>query len=62
MSKLQCVGNYIIAKQKGKCCVCGKPTRIVEMNYEDFVCSPECEVVLDKEYQDRLAKMPEIDL
>ena len=53
-------GNYIISNNIRPCCVCGRPTNFVEVNYESFVCSKECEVELDKEYQDWLAKTPEI--
>ena len=53
-------GNYILSNNTKPCCVCGKQTNYVEINYESFVCSPECEAVLDKEYWDWLAKKPEI--
>lgn len=53
-------GNYIVVENPGMCCVCGKPTHAVEINYEEFVCSNECEAVLDKEYLDWLAKKPDI--
>lgn len=54
-------GNYILSNNTRPCCVCGRLTNYVEINYESFVCSQECEAVLDKEYQDWLAKTPEIN-
>ena len=34
--------NIIRAKEKGYCCVCGRPTEYVEINYEGYFCSDEC--------------------
>lgn len=39
----KCDDSYFIAKEEGKCAVCGKPTHRVEMNYETYICSDECE-------------------
>jgi len=35
--------NYFEADKEGVCVVCGKPTNRVEMNYEAYICSDECE-------------------
>lgn len=33
----------------GRCCVCGRPTEFVEINYEDYFCSEECVAWMDRE-------------
>lgn len=41
-------GSYIRSKIKEPCCVCGKLTNRIEYNYEAYICSRECEKVMDK--------------
>ena len=44
------IDNFIKAKEEHPCAVCRKPTNRVEINYECFCCSDECERWLDEEY------------
>lgn len=41
--------NCIISKSKKPCIVCGKLTNRLEKHYEAYICSSECEEVMDKE-------------
>ena len=34
--------GLIVAKTPHTCCICGRPTRFIEINYEDAFCSDEC--------------------
>lgn len=40
--------GYFISKEYKPCCVCGKPTNRVEYNYETYICSRDCEDILNK--------------
>ena len=41
--------NYIVSKYKKPCIVCGKLTNRLEKHYEAYICSLECEVVMNNE-------------
>lgn len=41
--------NYIVSKSKKPCIVCGKLTNRFEKHYEAYICSSECEVVMNEE-------------
>lgn len=41
--------NYIISKSKKPCIVCGKLTNRLEKHYEAYICSSECEEVMNEE-------------
>lgn len=38
---------YITVEKKGKCYVCGKLTNKIEYTYETYICSKECENMMD---------------
>jgi len=42
LRKGETAGNILRARRICKCCVCGKDTPFVEMNYEAFFCSTDC--------------------
>ena len=42
--------NFIISKNKAPCWICKKLTNRIEINYEAFICSDECEKIADQEY------------
>lgn len=39
--------NIIRSRSEQPCCVCGRLTEYVEINYEAFFCSEECLAVMD---------------
>lgn len=41
--------NCIISKSKKPCIVCGKLTNRLEKHYEAYICSSECEEVMNEE-------------
>lgn len=41
--------DYISSDTYKPCCVCGKFTNRIEINYEAYVCSMECERVLNSQ-------------
>ena len=43
--------GLLISKEIGLC-VCGKPTRYIDINYEGYVCSEECMYKLDTQTLD----------
>jgi len=43
--------GLLISKEIGLC-VCGKPTRYIDINYERYVCSEECMYKLDTQTLD----------
>ena len=43
------LGNYIFSDKYEPCCVCGKPTRRIEINYEAYICSLKCENILEEQ-------------
>jgi len=49
--------NFIISKDYKPCWICGKLTNKIEINYEAYICSHECEKIADKQYLDTLKKM-----
>ena len=49
--------NFIIAKEYKPCWICGKLTNKIEINYEAYICSSECEKIADKRYWDVLKRM-----
>lgn len=49
------VGNYILTKARKPCIVCGKLTNRLEYCYEAYLCSDECQDVIDT----KVAKMEE---
>lgn len=53
--------TYITSKEKKPCCVCGKLTDQIEFCYEAYVCSKECEDVLNKQYMEYLQKTADIE-
>lgn len=40
--------SYIYSKEKKPCYICGKPTKRIEYNYEAYICSRNCENVMNK--------------
>lgn len=40
--------GYIISKHYKPCCVCGKLTNKIEYNYEAYICSYECENIMNE--------------
>lgn len=40
--------TYLRTDIPGECCVCGRPCYFAEINYEAFLCSEECENVLEE--------------
>lgn len=49
MNKINIPPDYIISDNYKPCCVCGKLTNRIEINYEAYICSPECERVLNSQ-------------
>lgn len=45
----QFISEMIFSKQEHLCCVCGKPTHYVEINYEVPFCSDECVREMDEQ-------------
>ena len=46
--------EVIISDNEHKCCICGKPTRYIEINYQAPFCSDECISEMDRKgrYED----------
>ena len=40
--------EVIISDNEHKCCICGKPTRYIEINYQAPFCSDECISEMDR--------------
>lgn len=40
--------EYINAQKEDRCCVCGKLTNLIEINYQAFFCGDECVEIMDK--------------
>jgi hypothetical protein len=43
--------GIIVPDKTGECWNCGIQTHRIEVNYETWLCSPECEVVKDAEFE-----------
>ena len=54
---MQSKENFIIAKEYKPCWICGKATNKIEINYEAYICSSECEKIADKRCWDVLKRM-----
>lgn len=49
-------GNIMRGKEAQPCCVCGRMTPYIEINYEGYFCSEECVKKMDNELYDGLTK------
>lgn len=43
------ISEVIISDNVHKCCVCGKPTQFIEINYQAPFCSDECVAEMDRQ-------------
>ena len=50
--------NIMRGKEAQPCCVCGRMTTYIEINYEAYFCSDECVNKMDKEVYERLSEKP----
>ena len=41
--------EVIVSNNEHDCCICGKPTRYIEINYQAPFCSDECIAKMDKQ-------------
>lgn len=53
------VNEVIKAEKEYVCCICGKPTHFIEINYEAPFCSDECIHEMDKQSDKENKKMTE---
>lgn len=42
--------GFVLSEDEKPCCVCGKPTKQIEIHFECRVCSDECCIQLCNEY------------
>lgn len=43
------ISEVIVSDNVHKCCICGKPTQFIEINYQAPFCSDECIAEMDKQ-------------
>lgn len=43
------ISEVVISDKEYKCCVCGRATKYIEINYEAPFCSDECIYEMDKQ-------------
>lgn len=55
------LNNYIISKEEKPCVVCGKPTKRIEVCYESYICSDECQDVMDQKCFETICKILEAE-
>ncbi len=50
--------EYLIESKdgSGKCFMCGKETRYIDISFETWLCSEECQRDLDEEYYEAVIK------
>lgn len=48
--------GIIIVEEVGNCAICKKKTFFAEVNFETFICSPECEDSIWEEYWEALGR------
>lgn len=59
LKPLEVRDNYLWSHTVGKCWCCGAPTHCIEINYEAYICSEECEWEIDKEINERCKEIPD---
>lgn len=42
------INEYIKSNTEQPCCVCGKKTNLIEINYQDYFCGDECVGIMDR--------------
>lgn len=53
--------NYITSYIKKPCHICGKLTDQIEICFEVYLCSKECEEVMNKKYIEYLNKVGDLE-
>lgn len=43
------LAEVIISENEHNCCICGKPTKYIEINYQAPFCSDECIREMDRQ-------------